>query len=117
MLYQECQTQMGLWATFEKNVKFFDFLCQIMPKTEVKIPKYRKIVEFRFKIGPQKFPFWLRVDHPSSISWIMIFFLELGWPTQIDLWAAFEKNFQKYWLFGPNFDKNCEKTLKISKNH
>jgi hypothetical protein len=27
------------------------------------------------------------------------------------------KNFQKYWLFGPNFDKNCEKTLKISKNH
>jgi hypothetical protein len=25
-------------------------------------------------------------------------------------------NFQKYWFFGPNFDKNCEKTAKISKN-
>ncbi len=27
-----------------------------------------------------------------------------------------QKNFQKYWLFGPIFDKNCEKTLKISKS-
>ncbi len=27
------------------------------------------------------------------------------------------KNFQKYCLFGPIFDKNCEKTLKIPQNH
>jgi hypothetical protein len=42
--------------------------------------------------------------------------LKQGWPTQIGLWAAFGKISKNIDFFGPNFDKNCEKTPKISKN-
>jgi hypothetical protein len=35
--------------------------------------------------------------------------LEQGWPTQIGIWAANWKICQKYWLFGPYYNKKLRK--------
>ncbi len=48
-------TQIGSWVAFGKFSKNIDFLGQFLIKTEEKHSKYRKIAEFQFKIGPQKF--------------------------------------------------------------
>ncbi len=40
-----------------------------------------------------------------------------GWPTQIDLWAAFGKNFQIIDFLGRILAKTEQKAPKISKNH
>jgi hypothetical protein len=39
------------------------------------------------------------------------------WPTQIGLWAATLKIIQKYWLFGPQYNKKLRKyTQNIEKS-
>jgi hypothetical protein len=65
-LAQGWPTQIGLLAAFGKLSKNIDFLGQILTKTVKKYSKYRKITEFQFKIGPQKFLSGPRVGHPCS---------------------------------------------------
>jgi hypothetical protein len=46
---------------------------------------------------------------PPRLDFIkFIFSLDQGWPTQIGLWAATWKICQKYWLFGPQYNKKTE---------
>ncbi len=54
------------------------------------------------------------LDTPTSFPCFTSFRSEVANPNRSlgRIWV----NFQKYWFFGPNFDKNCEKTPKISKN-
>ncbi len=53
-LRQGWPTQIGLWAALGKNISL---LGRILTKTEENHPKYRKIIDFRSEIGPQKFFF------------------------------------------------------------
>jgi hypothetical protein len=66
-LAQGWPTQIGRWAAFEKNSKIFDFLGRFFTKTEEKHSKYRKIVDFQSKIGPQKF---LSGPHAARGPWV-----------------------------------------------
>jgi hypothetical protein len=63
-IMQGWPTQIGLWAAFGQISKNIEFLGRFLTKTEEKHSKYRKIVDFQSKTGPQKILSGPRVGHP-----------------------------------------------------